>query len=464
MRFLVRRPALALSIAVLSMSASVAQATVWSKNITGGTMTFDDWGYVGPGGRTATSFNSINGFGANALDPTGGVAQIQHVVTTAADRLTPDRPYTFKEDLQEYFPNYRNANVDTQVNFYKWGYTTKAGSTFSNMQIDYDGDYHIARSDMNFNYYDKLDYQCDSSGGASCDLSTYNPATTIQSEGIYDTNIDFQPYALSDAKGWCGSVMASSPAAQEAMAGQVQFDFGFEAYLPAALRDENGVGIPGAGSMQIVRNFQMRSYGSLTIDVSTANGGSLTATFQADAVVNNTDPTVTPIDPNTGLKAVGGGLLTQGDYNDAYYNKVSFMGGGIVPEFVWVILNDYTPVGYDGSGNPLYSKAASNIVEVVSEGAWDPQVAGAIRHRNSFANYPFLLRADGVRILDAFDMSYYSDTSQIPAFSYDENGNLLNLEGGIVADLSAVPVPAAVWLFGSGLVALVGVARKKRRV
>jgi len=29
-------------------------------------------------------------------------------------------------------------------------------------------------------------------------------------------------------------------------------------------------------------------------------------------------------------------------------------------------------------------------------------------------------------------------------------------------DVSAVPVPAAVWLFGSGLVGLVGIARRKK--
>jgi len=28
-------------------------------------------------------------------------------------------------------------------------------------------------------------------------------------------------------------------------------------------------------------------------------------------------------------------------------------------------------------------------------------------------------------------------------------------------DITAVPVPAAVWLFGSGLIGLVGVARRK---
>jgi hypothetical protein len=32
----------------------------------------------------------------------------------------------------------------------------------------------------------------------------------------------------------------------------------------------------------------------------------------------------------------------------------------------------------------------------------------------------------------------------------------------VTADVSAVPVPAAVWLFGSGLLGLVGVARRKK--
>ena len=35
---------------------------------------------------------------------------------------------------------------------------------------------------------------------------------------------------------------------------------------------------------------------------------------------------------------------------------------------------------------------------------------------------------------------------------------------GVVGTVSAVPVPAAVWLFGSGLVGLVGVARRKKAV
>ena len=47
--------------------------------------------------------------------------------------------------------------------------------------------------------------------------------------------------------------------------------------------------------------------------------------------------------------------------------------------------------------------------------------------------------------------------------AFDAEGNLLNLEGAIVQDLSAsaVPVPAALWLFGSGLLAMLGVVARK---
>lgn len=39
-----------------------------------------------------------------------------------------------------------------------------------------------------------------------------------------------------------------------------------------------------------------------------------------------------------------------------------------------------------------------------------------------------------------------------------------NLVDNISVSTSAVPIPAAVWLFGSGLIGLIGVARKKSRI
>jgi len=458
--------------AALGLSNVAADPVVWVEQVTGGEVRFYDWGYSGPGGRLANDFSSINGF--------NGASQIQHVITTKADGLTPDDPYRIFTDLDT-IPIFHEANMDSQTNFYRWGYTSPAGSTFSNMQIDADGDYFIAREDMSFNYYDTFDYTYE---------GTSDPTTLPQGvpSGTYDTNIAFQPYALSDATGWCGSVEASNPSSLEAMAGQVTFDFGFEAYLPSSPKDADGIGIAGAGSMQIVQDFQMRSYGSLEVDVTS---GQFNLNFTADAVVNNTNPLdstvqtdingdaimievpVLNIDGTPALdengqprtmmvedKRVGGGGVDAG-----FYNEVSFMGGGVVPEGVWVRTVD-----------PTAAMSDLNIVEVLDADDGD---ANTIWWQNSFAGYPFLLRADGIRVVDALDMSLYNDycgipgaicdaqgnfigaDASVPGSAFNAKGELINLEGAVVQDLSAVPVPAAVWLFASGLVGLVGFARRK---
>jgi hypothetical protein len=214
----------------------------------------------------------------------------------------------------------------------------------------------------------------------------------------------------------------------------------------------------------------MRSYGSLTIDISVADGGTGDFLFKSDAVVNNTNPLSdttggnptlievpvlnmdgTPAldgdgNPRTMMmpqKEVGGGGV-----DENYYNKVSFMGGGIVPDGVWVKLADPTAPITD-----------ANILEVLDA---DDGEANTVWHNNSFSGYPFLLRADGIRILEAMDFSLYNDLSGVPSFAFDADGNLINLAGEIVQDLSTIPVPAAVWLFGSGLLGLIGFARRRK--
>jgi len=77
---------------------------------------------------------------------------------------------------------------------------------------------------------------------------------------------------------------------------------------------------------------------------------------------------------------------------------------------------------------------------------------------------------------------YISETSMLVDGSLDNDVTNINLEGVndfgsftlnqtasntyngsfIVNELSTVPVPAAVWLFGSGLIGLVGIARRKK--
>ena len=359
-----------------------------------GTITFNDWGYVGPAGVTANDFQVGSGFDAN------DIGQIQSVVTVDADWLTPDPlsvtggVNSVKTDSaqQPYGVNYPlpNANMDGGVNFYEWAYTTPT-STFSNMQIDKAGNYFVAKDDMNFGYYERFNY---------------NNGSTIED---VNTGINFQPYAISDAKGWCGSTMIENPNGLEQMAGQVTFDFAFDAYLFNS-SPENPFGPPAT---QIVPDFVMRSFGDYTVDM------------------NNNDP-VSPVSQYFEGSAVGNNFNpVTGELDEDFQNKVSFLGAGVVPEGAWVIQDGLNP---NGTQNVTIAK------ECVADQSIVCSTAGSSWHSNAFAGYAFLLRADAERTLEFISPDGHS----------------------IYVATSTVPVPAAAWLFGSGLLGLVGVARKRR--
>lgn len=327
-----------------------------------GTITFDDHGYTGPTGVGVNDFQVGAGFNASS------VGQIQDVVTKDPDWKTTDPTHSVNGDLGG--PVFNNANMDGSVNFYKWGYTTVAGSTFNNMTIDTAGNYHIARNDMNFQNYDVFKYN--------------NGVDPIQT---YDTRINFQPYAISDAKGWCGSVLASSPDSLERMAGQVKFDFAFDVYW------DFGEAASFA-STEVIPDFAMRSYGSYVLDVTTNGGLGDNQHYIGSAVENNTNP--------------GTGLL-----DPAWQNQVSFLGAGVIPLGAWVL--------HDGTSS----------VEVVAEGT-----PGATWHANSFAGYAFMLRADGTRELTYINPEGFSD--YMPAAIPEAETYAMMLAGiGLVGGMAA---------------------------
>ncbi len=62
---------------------------------------------------------------------------------------------------------------------------------------------------------------------------------------------------------------------------------------------------------------------------------------------------------------------------------------------------------------------------------------------------------------DGFSLDYFATVPDDGATNFGNVNYTLHLEGTIGGEVSAVPVPAAVWLFGTGLLGLVGVARRK---
>lgn len=352
---LLATPAFAVTPPTFDPQNYVAQTFVTTINAatyngSSGTITFNDHGYSDyvndymPAG--ADVFQVGSGFDANRI------GQVQNVVTKDPDWLTSDPTKTVRFDgfsSPEAYPTglAPNANMDGTVNFFQWGYTTVGGSTFNNMQIDKAGNYHVAKSDMNFQLYDTFQYN--------------NGVDPIYE---HDTYINFKPYAIGDGKGWCGSVLGSSPTAVVPMAGQLTFDMAMDVYLG----DEGpGTGVP---AIQLVPGFVMRSYGDYVLDVKTSGGAR--QKFTGSAVVNNTNPVTGEVDPN-------------------FAGEVSFLGAGVLPAGVWV-LNDNTP-----------------NVQIVDAGT-----PGATWHANQYGGYAFMLRADGTRTLISSTADWSDYTSPAP--------------------------------------------------
>ncbi len=403
-----------LTLLAAALAASPAFAATWTTTIDAatyggsyGSIQFDDWGYKGPTGVGVNDFQVGSGFDA------ARVGQVQKVVTKDPDYLTPDAGHNVAQDLTDLNNPanwYSNGNMDGTVNFYQWAYTTGKESTFSNMQIDKAGNYHIARSDMSFKAYDMYYYR------------DTNSAATAS----YDTKINFKPYTVSDAGGWCGSVLASGPAAVEKMAGQVTFDIAFDVYFDVA------PGFQVFSSTELIPDFVMRSYGSYEVSVSTA-GGQMQH-YTGSAVVNNTDP------------------LT-GEVSGDYANQVSFLGGGVIPGEVWVSADSYNA---DGTKK---MRLDINPTTGQSELVWDVTIVGqgtpgAKKHTNAYGGFAFLMRADGTRILQTVD-----------GVAYDPNYDY-SVDRAAWTDYAApVPEPEtyAMMLAGLGLVGSM-TARRRRRI
>ncbi|MBW8370369.1 MAG: PEPxxWA-CTERM sorting domain-containing protein [Thiobacillus sp.] len=240
------------------------------------------------------------------------------------------------------------------------------------MLIDTAGNYHIAKQDMSFGYYDKFEYR---------DTTKVNP------DQSYDTRINFKPYTVSDAKGWCGSVLTPNPGGLAQMAGQVTFDFAMDVYFDFG-------GTPIYSSTQLVPGFVMRSYGDYTVNVTTPGGDQ--QVFEAHAVGNNTNP-------ESIVEGVGGTL------DPAFQNDVSFLGAGVLPAGVWVSADSFESDGKTRKMRTDFNATTGESTEVWDVTIVEAGTAGAVWHSNAYAGFAYVLRADGMRILDYVNPTGHSD-------------------------------------------------------
>ena len=362
-----------------------------------GYITLDDWGFAGPQGRQADSFEPFGGvFGNGMYDSMGAafciadpvacdIGQIQHIITSGPDGITQDTPAFIEDDFTANTGDFENANVDSLTTFYYWGYTSVAGSTFNNMLIDLNGNYRIAKNDMNFEFYNAIDYtQVIPEGGVRIGD---NPDTDPDAEPpiIYNNSLNFQAYATTDAIGWCGSIMVSHPNAHEAMAGQVKFGLIMDVYI----RLDDGTLL--FLSSEYTPGFEMRSFGDIEFHVE--KGTVVPQHMAARAVVNNTDANV----PNQSV----GPDTPVGDLS--WHNRVSFMGADILPDQWWCGIESAQWIaGERGIGVKRFADVRSDLTTQIA-----CEADGGKWQHNSFAGFGYILRADAGRFIDYFNEDIY---------------------------------------------------------
>jgi len=127
-----------------------------------------------------------------------------------------------------------------------------------------------------------------------------------------------------------------------------------------------------------------------------------------------------------------------------------------------VTLTAYSPNFIAGPVDPGIVMASDFLGTIVSEYSTDFTYGGK-------GMYDY-----GANLTVAYAMGawYFSGTSVFPSsnvyFDVNYENSLFKTDaeiqtGSFLVQQSAVPVPAAVWLFGSGLIGLLGIARKKAR-
>ena len=169
--------------------------------------------------------------------------------------------------------------------------------------------------------------------------------------------------------------------------------------------------------------------GSFAATTAQANGGSYSGNLVADTSV------ASPSFPVVKQANVGAGLLVAGQAINVSFDLFGSLAG---------------------AGGVFFAKGFS---EVSGGGTSKSELfsGGPLFPNGTWTTYNFTHIA-GPDISGGFTLQLKTDCGANPGCVVDAYIDNVS----ITADVPAVPVPAAVWLFGSGLLGLVGVARRKK--
>ena len=173
------------------------------------------------------------------------------------------------------------------------------------------------------------------------------------------------------------------------------------------------------------------------------------------------DPGGVSLDGVTTL--LGNGYLVEGAYNGdaasiatnpsatyAGFETALFLGDPGTPIDFY-----YAPSGvFDGPGDPVFSAPTIDFVAMTAD------------MTSIFANW----NSDpSISYIGEFNVGGIADVSALGPYSWEVSWSHLQTDGpftGLTTNMtmviSQVPLPTAVWLFGSGLLGLIGIAKRKK--
>lgn len=209
-------------------------------------------------------------------------------------------------------------------------------------------------------------------------------------------------------------------------------------------------------AMAMQLNFNMNAPTSGSVSYAGTGGGLIGSNIDVDTVVGQSTPAnanVTSTCVACVLNFTSGSLSNSGGPNPSNSGWWRFSGGGSIT----------ITGGVDFTGSTPDISTGSTLLSG-SFGSAFVQDLGAPGFQVTFGNF--------TDTKDASLLSYYG----LPGGTYNGALTLLftatnngtgsaftstSLIGGTISNVAAVPVPAAVWLFGSGLLGLYSAARRK---